>query len=650
MKKRKLIALITTNPESLYQQRVMNGVFGQCEKYGYDVAVFSPLVAMSHHFTDYRNAELNIYNLINYDLIDGVIVTAISLSENNTAPVFNKMLDILKERCKQKVVSLDLPFGDYEVCYTDDRSAFKEITRHIYDVHKCSRIYFLTGFKDNPGSIQRLGGYLDFFEEKGIDTDENNIFYGDFWYSAGEQLADDIFCGRVKMPDAVICASDHMAMGLAGKLKEHGIDVPGQIIVTGYDATPEAIINDISITSYEPPISKAAAEAVNNIRSANHPELPVFGTDNFAENGIYIGESCGCLTNINYMKKKLNTSVYTSNHNHLHKNAEEPLDISRLLESYMYENLVSTNTPDDCLDQIYQCTYLIHPYEDFYLCLKGNWLEINDNSNDEYPEKMKIAIHSNGKYDTAPAKMPCVSRTDDIGTRTFNTSDMLPEMHEYHEKPYVYYFSPVHFGQKTLGYSVLSCELSQQHKIDYVFRNWIRNVNNALEMTRIRSQLLANSILDITTGLYNRRGMFKKLNEMIPSFNSNKILVIMVDVDGLKRINDNYGHHEGDFAITIIADSLKAAAQNNEICIRNGGDEFLLIGTGDYSEAEIHEKIKLIKQAVKEKAQASNKPYEISASIGFCCSESDGTNIDNLITVADKNMYRDKRRKYKNKT
>lgn len=645
MKKRKIIALITTNPESVYQQRVMEGVFSQCNRYGYDVAVISTLVQLGHYFKDYLEAEINIYNLLNPNLFDGIIVTPICLSENNKSPVFNIVLNKLKNEYRGKVVALDMPFGDYEVSYTDDTKAFRKITSHILDVHKCQNVYFLTGYKDSDVSTQRLKGFTDELKERGIDVDENKIFYGDFWYSSGELLADRIHSGELEIPEAVICASDHMAIGVANRLTDYGIKVPEQVIVTGYDATQEAVVNRITITSYEPDIFDAAAEAVNSIHKIIEPDIPVQPVSTFKNSGLKIGESCGCKADMNYMKQTLNNSLYNSNHNNKEEDINESYDISRLLESYMHEQLIQTKNPEECLSSIYKRTYLIRPFSDFYLCLKENWLDMNSVCKKGYPSKMKMYIHACREVlDLNDPKLERFNEADTKGERSFDTCLMLPEMFEYRDEPHVFYFSPIHFSDETLGYTVLSCKLSQHHKINYVYRNWIRYVNSALEMIRIRFQLIEYSTQDMATGLYNRRGMYEKLNDMKKFGTGKQILVIMSDMDGLKFINDNYGHNEGDFGIMTIATEMKKACRNNEICVRNGGDEFLIIGVGEYTDDEVMDKINIISNQLKIKTAESKKPYEISSSFGYCFTKLErDTNIDAIISIADKRMYENKR-------
>ena len=145
---RKKIGLITIYPENDYQQKVMSSVFAQCEKYNYDVVVITPMVQVANFFKDYLNGELNIYNLINFDYLDGVIVTPIPMTEDRITTVIDSLLEKFKKECKKPVVSIDLPFGDYHTVYTDDSVAFEEITNHLIEKHNCSNISVLTGMKN----------------------------------------------------------------------------------------------------------------------------------------------------------------------------------------------------------------------------------------------------------------------------------------------------------------------------------------------------------------------------------------------------------------------------------------------------------------------------------------------------------------------
>lgn len=643
---RRKIALVTTEVENIYQQRVMKGMFSQCARYGYDAAVFTTLVDTTHSMKENLKGELNIFNLINFDLFDGVIITPDPLFAMDDGTFEAAMLKMFREKCHSKVVALDLPFGDYETVITDDTSAFYEITKHIYEEHHKQKVYFLTGFKDYDISRKRLEGFLKYVREQGIEVPEEYIFYGDYWYTSGEKLADDIYSGTVEMPDAVICASDHMAIGLTNRLKEHGISVPGQVSVTGYDATQEATFNDTYISSYEPKVCETAARAVNRIHSVIEPEAECLDTvvNGGSDVGLRTGESCGCVPHMAYWKKCIDDAL-------LHRKTnqtgfgEKPIDVGMLMDSYMLEMITSAPDYMTCLDRIYSVTYLLHPYGDFWLCMKENWLDLDDVVKDGYPDRMRVFLHSQGANDTEPAKS--VGFCDEIGPRSFDTKQMLPELWEEHE-PSVFYFLPVHAEAVMYGYAVARNSLLQKYIVGHLYRHWIRFVSNAVSMTRIRNQLFELSMKDPATGMYNRRGMKEWLVGKRDV--KGKVFFIMADMDGLKYINDKFGHADGDFSLLTIAEALKEAVGWNEIGARIGGDEFLLVGVGQYSIEDIRQKIAQIEKNVAEKSERSGKEYEISASLGFAVGEPEtDAEIERLIEAADTDMYQNKKSKYKNR-
>ncbi|MDE7294144.1 MAG: GGDEF domain-containing protein [Oscillospiraceae bacterium] len=638
--RRKLVGFIVANPEAVYQQRVMDGLLSQCRRYGYDCAVFTPLVQTCHFYKEYLDGEVNIYNLINFDKLDGVIVATISLTENNTTEVRDMVEALLKEKCRKPVISLDMPLGDYPMVHTDDRSAFSVITAHLMDVHNCSKIYFLTGMKGHAVSEQRVGGFEDMLKKRGMELDPDNVFYGDFWYTGGEALADKIANGEVERPEAVICASDHMAIGLANRLADRGFKIPEDIIVTGYDATSESAINDITITSYQPEISKAAAEAVNMIRREIEPGAEILAPEK-GETGLKICSSCGCPENLGYIKQRLSSSLYNVNHNHGDPEVMQSMDISRLLDSYMFENFTASESVEDCLKKINGSAYLIKPFYRYYLCLEENWLDADMCTEKGYPEVMKNVIRS---VDAVCDEDYKKSYIGDGHGHEFETALMLPELYdEERENPCVFYFVPMHFKTNTMGYSVLQCDIAQKNRIGIVFRNWIRNVNNALEMIRVQNRLMAFSERDAMTGLYNRRGMERKVKEMAAHATvRDSWLVFVIDMDGLKFINDTYGHSEGDYGISAVAAASGQIARSSEICVRAGGDEFYIIGLGEYNYIDAIVRIEKFNEALAEENKAE-KPFEISASIGFCCEAfSSGCGIDDIIRLADGRMYESK--------
>lgn len=634
MSKCKLIGLITAVPESNHAQRVIEGICHQCEKYGYNVVVFATMSHLSGDNKGYINGELNIYELINFELLDGVIVDTISLSENNDPTLKNEMLRKLQEQCTKPVVSLNLPLGDYPVVSGNDEVVFREIMEHVIDVHGAKEICFLTGHKENIISKQRLEYCFEVMKERKLPIKPQWVVYGDFWYTSGTILAQKIVSGEIEKPQAVVCASDHMAIGLVRYLTEHGIRVPEDIIVTGFEATQEAALNSVSITSFESNMAKTAGDAVDMLCGILEPEKMIEPFDAANIKHIHAGMSCSCAPDFIHSARAFKDSFYFLSRDYTIQN--DNVDIGQLIEGYLTEILSEAETAQECMEHIYLNTYYLRPYSKFYLCLKEDWLDPGKIIVKGYPKRMKIVVHNTMAHGTGFYQ--------EDKSISFETKLMLPQMFEDEEGLYVYYFSPVHFRDKMLGYSVLQRDLSEKKKLNVVYRNWLRNVNTSLEMIQTKNKLLQLSISDEMTGAYNRRGMDVHLKHMLENAAvGDSLLVAVVDMDGLKYVNDTFGHMEGDYGIKRVHKALLYCAGPEEICVRAGGDEFYLFGVGKYTESDIVKHVEEFQAYLDKVNETSGKPYLVSASIGMELTPiDDNLKVDSVINAADVKMYASK--------
>ena len=106
---------------------------------------------------------------------------------------------------------------------------------------------------------------------------------------------------------------------------------------------------------------------------------------------------------------------------------------------------------------------------------------------------------------------------------------------------------PTSFTDDTIGFAVLQTAMDAKRSADAISTLWLRNVNNSLHMIRVVSKLIDYSIHDSMTGLLNRRGMemmySRRRKRIAPDDN---IIVWVIDMDGLKYINDHFGHESGD--------------------------------------------------------------------------------------------------------
>ncbi len=116
----------------------------------------------------------------------------------------------------------------------------------------------------------------------------------------------------------------------------------------------------------------------------------------------------------------------------------------------------------------------------------------------------------------------------------------------------------------------------------------------------------------------------------------------MLDVDDFKKINDKYGHIEGDFALKLVATSLKKVAANTNCFIsRYGGDEFVVVCEKE-TDAQTDELCEIIKNEILNASFDTDKKYQISVSVGYAKKDAANRTVADLIKTADEAMYKNK--------
>lgn len=154
----------------------------------------------------------------------------------------------------------------------------------------------------------------------------------------------------------------------------------------------------------------------------------------------------------------------------------------------------------------------------------------------------------------------------------------------------------------------------------------------------VRANLLEKlAYMDELTGLANRRKCDEAMDELKSDY-----VIVSLDLNRLKYVNDTFGHKEGDVAIKTFAEILGRSFPNAATCGRFGGDEFIVI-MEDVGEAEMEQYLKIANEKVDEYNMQSKKEYELSFAYGVALGAKD-SNPREVYTEADRKMYDMKRR------
>ncbi|KNY26176.1 diguanylate cyclase [Pseudobacteroides cellulosolvens] len=167
------------------------------------------------------------------------------------------------------------------------------------------------------------------------------------------------------------------------------------------------------------------------------------------------------------------------------------------------------------------------------------------------------------------------------------------------------------------------------------------------ELEQYNNQLHNQSIRDELTGLYNRRGFMKLGYEQYNKLKNSKsgFLLFYADLDGLKQINDKYGHSAGDEAIKGFAGILNKSFRDLDIISRFGGDEFIIIAIGACPD-DVNAILERIQNNSDQYNKNNNLPYIISGSVGSAYYDPQiNTEFETLIKLADEALYKAKQYK-----
>lgn len=601
-------------------------------EYGFKLLVFNSFADLYNNDL-YEIGEGKVFDLIPYEKLDGLIIVSETIKNSE---IKEKIIHQAHEHGVFTVVIDGNADGCYNINY-NYRNAFEAIVRHVIQKHGCRTINLIAGIRNNSFSDERIEVFRKVLAEYNIPYEEERVLYGDFWSEPTIRALDEFMKSGITLGDAFICCNDSMAMSVCERLKHYGLSVPDDVIVTGFDGIHAEQYHLPRLTTAKQNVMGAGYKAIDAIAS----HLEGRHADNFAiiEHKVVWSHSCGCKA-IDYHEASSHiTPLFNRS------------DSAKAFDTFMFNfnNAASAVESMDDLGKVITDFTAMFGYYYIAVCVNSNFMHLSK----DYCKYINIPD------DTGKPENLILTECFDGQQMTPYYADTPKYLEENMEKYNCFVYWSIHFQDMFVGYGVCvlstGCDGLNDNSDMNHFIKFTRNLNHVLEMANNQSvmkQVIAKLqdlyIRDHVTGLYNRRGFYTEINRVIKaaceSGEKKHLIIISLDMDGLKYINDTYGHAEGDEALKEIASALISIWSESEICSRFGGDEFTVasICTSDPGKRG-NELIDSIKKHIDNYNEVSGKPYKVKGSFGMYHDIiTPDLFVDNLIKEADDLMYKEK--------
>ena len=633
---RKIIAVIMSKPSRHYQTGILSGIYSTAFKHNCNVAVFGSTNPRDSEMAQY--GEMSIYRIINYDKLAGVIYIPDTIIYAKRDEVITKpFLKAVKEK-HIPAVTIDLKFDGIPCYWCDDTPVVEAMVSHLIEVHGCKDIAYMTGKEGHPHSIARLEGFRRAMREHGLEIQPNREYYGDFWYTSGEPFCDFITSAPNGMPEAIVCGCGPMAESVYKGLQRRGYRIPGDVKLAGFEEAKSRAPFISSTNRRTDSVGVAACEGL--FKMINGEVIPE--NTRVSSNIIHNFQlTCGCVAADDFDILELcgadidTGTTYSSEYN------------------TMKDGLTSKTTSEDlmwCMDYF---TYFLGNFKGFYLCMCDGWhdpVRSLDESRKTTEFTPEMVVYYQRYYDAQGEFFRYVGDRD-----RFSLDEMFPMLSYGRDEPMAYVMRAIHFQERVFGYAVITFGDRLQTPIEN-FDFWINDISTSIESLRrlnnaryLYSKVQLDAITDGMTGLYNRNGFNAMFSKMLEQAEQSGLdtAVVLGDLNGLKYVNDTFGHIEGDEIIKTGARTINECSITGAVCENNfriGGDEFVKVAYGCFTDQNIADFLEDVKKHLQNYNDISNKPYKVNIPIGvkLCRAGEPRSNPDALLSEADKIMYSEK--------
>ena len=561
-----------------------------------------------------------------------------------------KIREIMRSFSPRPVISIALdPQMDNGYYITADcHTCFRQIVSHLKNVHGCKKLaFFSANATKSKEALERYDAFTAALDACKLLFDPEMIYDGNFTDFKAYDEIKARFKSKNDIPfDAIVCANDMMASGCIRALKEIGVRVPDDVKVVGFDDAIVATISSPKLSTINQDIYSQgyeAAEIAARIlqgekmeKEIKNPLVPKFR------------QSCGCigLSDSSQSYKDYDGNICSDT-------SEKTNGLSQFVNALQEKNnivtLMDTLKGFNTLKQMFfNLKYIVEQCD-----MSGISVQFFDtvqflDTEEEFkiPEKMELHMFYS-KTVNSELFRPGVF---------FNPGEKIFAARAFESIPGIFVLTPIFMGEANYGY-MLCCVRSNKFADYNVYLKIIINaISQAYEYTskiqesrkleHENTTLNLQSRMDELTGVLNRRGFIENGQAALDVLQETDTsgVIFFADLDGLKKINDTYGHEMGDKAIILQAMVLKNVFRSSDVVGRLSGDEFGIVALGMKMNFIENTRLK-IEMLCKKYSIENQLPFTLSMSIGAVDLQKSSV-LKQLLSEADKELYKEKKKKH----
>ncbi len=414
-----------------------------------------------------RANESLIYDLPeDYSMFDGAVMLGAGM---NFTDVIEHVAKKLKE-AKIPTISMGYRDPDFYFLGSDNEKGMRTLTEHLIREHGCRNIKFIAGAKNHEDSDARLNTVRKVLAEHNIKFTDEDYTYTNWENTAAADYALETYRNAVDKPDAFICANDIMAIYVALFLGDEHINVPGEVIVTGFDYINNGKLFFPSISSVDQHFDKLGIKCASLMRDIfSGKDVP---RENYVGCEFIPGESCGCtfLRNADKLRREYTREIPRREYIDRYKESRISTVTNGIKDSDSYSNL-SANIRKKMEEDTSGGS------DTFYLMIDPRIKELGHRPVEEMP-----AAELAAEYDVLCAKID----GELIDVKKVSRKELIPE---YSSEGFnrLYTFVPLYIQQFFCGYFIMP--YVSNYISDLTYHDYEEKLRDALSRYRMNLQM-----------------------------------------------------------------------------------------------------------------------------------------------------------------